>query len=69
MIEGSTKDQIQERAALYMLESGLATVGEVATLRGWSRQRLHKIARELEPRKQRKRFLKEVWKRTLEQLS
>jgi hypothetical protein len=64
-----TKDQIKQRAALILIESGLATVGEVATLRGVSRQYLQKAACELEPRKRRKQYLKEVWMRTINRLS
>lgn len=64
-----TTDQIKQKAALYLLETGIATVGEVATLRGVSRQYLQKAAHDLEPRKKRKRFLKEVWRMTVDTFS
>ena len=64
-----TKTAIEQKAALYMLETGIATVGEVATLRGVSRQYLQKAAADLQPRKKRKKFLKEVWKMTVDNLS
>lgn len=69
MVEELTRDQIKQKAALIMIESGLATVGEVATLRGVSRQYLQKAASSFEPLKQRERYLNQLWKRIINRLS
>lgn len=64
-----TRDQIRQKAALYLLETGVATVGEVAALRGVSRQYLQKAACSLQPRKQRQQYLKRLWIKTINRLS
>ncbi len=67
--EELTKDQIKQKAALVLLETGIATVGEVAHLRGVSRQYLQKAAGDLNPRMQRQRYLRQMWKRVVDKLS
>jgi hypothetical protein len=64
-----TRTEIEQKAALYMLETGIATMSEVAALQGWSRQRMYKIARGMDSRKKRKKFLKEVWRMTIDNMS
>lgn len=63
-----SKDEIKQKAALILIESGLATVGEAATLRGVSRQYLQKVAGE-QARKQRQQYLDQLWKRIINRLS
>lgn len=61
--------EIKQRAALIILRSGMATVGEVAHLRGVSRQALQKATRDMQPRRKRAAWLKLVWKDTIKQLT
>lgn len=68
MVNQMTKQEIEQKAALTLIVSGQATVGEVAHLRGVSRQYLQRLAGE-QARMQRKRHLKMLWKKTVEQLS
>jgi predicted DNA-binding protein YlxM (UPF0122 family) len=48
-----------------MISSGLATVGEVAHLRGVSRQAIQKATRNLQPRRRREVYLRNIWKQTI----
>jgi hypothetical protein len=68
MDDPEIQQELEQEAALIMLESGLATVGEVAHLRGVSRQALQKAARDLQPRERRTAYLNKTWKQILERL-
>lgn len=61
--------QIRQKAALVLLRSGLATVGEVAPLRGVSRQALQKASAGFNPRKKRSAYVKSLWKDINKQLT
>lgn len=63
-----TKNQIEHEAALILIASGQATVGEAATLRGVSRQYLQKVAGE-QAREQRQQYLKRLWIKTIAKIS
>jgi hypothetical protein len=62
-------DEIKQKAALAMIRSGMATVGEAAHLRGVTRQYLQRAAGGLQARKARKRHLNEVWKAIIDKMS
>lgn len=60
---------IQQKAAMYLLRKGIATMSEVAALQGWSRQRMYKAARNMDARKQRQQYLQRLWLKTINRLS
>jgi hypothetical protein len=64
-----THNEIKRKAALIMIESGRATVSETAALRKISRQAMQKAAREINPRRARRRYLQTVWKEVVGRLT
>jgi hypothetical protein len=67
-MERAFNDERKHNVAMRMLRRGLATMAEVAELRGVTRQYMHKAVLEtnLEPQRARERHLKKVWKKMLE---
>jgi hypothetical protein len=63
------KNEIKRKAALILVASGRATVGEAAALRKISRQAMQKAAREINPRRARRRYLRTVWKEVVNRLT
>jgi hypothetical protein len=66
-MERAFSDERKHNVAMRMLKRGLATMAEVAELRGVTRQYMHKAVLEtnLEPHLARERHLKKVWKKML----
>jgi hypothetical protein len=62
-------DETKQKVALIMLRSGVATVGELAPLRGVSRQALQKASKSINPRAKRKAYVNHVWKELLKTLT
>lgn len=57
------------KAARYLLKHGLMTAAEVANFAGCTRQHMHRITQDLNPRQKRARYLKQLWAQTLEENS
>lgn len=66
-MDRSIHDEVKHNVAMSMLKQGLATMAEVAALRGVTRQYMRKVVVEmdLEPRQARQRHLKQVWNKML----
>jgi hypothetical protein len=64
-----TREEIKQKVALIMLRSGLATVGELAPLRGVSRQALQKASAGINPRQRRAAYVKYKWRAIKKQLT
>jgi hypothetical protein len=64
-----TREEIKQKTALIMLRSGLATVSEVAPLRGVSRQAMQQASRDIQPRQKRAAYVKFMWKKIHKRLT
>jgi hypothetical protein len=69
-LEAIEKQQaIEKKAALILVEKGMATVSEAAALRGVSRQAMHELTQESDVRQKRRDYLGTMWTRLLNRLT